>query len=87
MLKFEPKEAAAAEEQSTEPAPAPRPAAKLEAFKPAKRAPDEGQAASQTARDQSAGETAREPEGGVDGEGAEAAPAKVVSIDAFRKKT
>jgi uncharacterized protein len=83
MLKFEPKEASAAEEQSTEPTPAlPRTAAKPDSIKPAtakRPAPD---AAGSDAAAQEKTSDKRSEAVPADGE-----PAKVVSIDAFRKKT
>jgi hypothetical protein len=80
MLKFEPKDAAAAEEQSTEPTPLPRPAARPEAPKPARRAADPAPAAKTAEADSTA-------EGADKSPAPEGEAAKVVSIDAFRKKT
>ena len=83
MLKFEPKEAAAAEEQSTEPTPAlPRPAAKQDSIKPATaKRPAADAAKSEAAAQEKTSD--KQPEAAP----AEGEPAKVVSIDAFRKKT
>ncbi|MFN3892254.1 MAG: SspB family protein [Beijerinckiaceae bacterium] len=80
MLKFEPKDAIAAEEQSTEPTSLPRPAAKTETLKPAKRtAPEPAAPPAEASAADAKGEAAEAP--------AASEPAKVVSIDAFRKKT
>jgi uncharacterized protein len=82
MLKFEPKEAAAAEEQSTEPGPTPRIAAKPEQLKTTRRLVAEPPAASAEAPSPDGKADAAAPPA----EDAPDAPAKVVSIDAFRKK-
>jgi uncharacterized protein len=82
MLKFEPKEAAAAEEQSTEPGPTPRIAAKPEQLKTSRRLVAEPPAASAEAPSPDGKADAAAPPA----EDAPDAPAKVVSIDAFRKK-
>jgi uncharacterized protein len=82
MLKFEPKEAAAAEEQSTEPGPTPRIAAKPEQLKTSRRLVAEPPVASAEAPSPDGKADAAAPPA----EDAPDAPAKVVSIDAFRKK-
>lgn len=87
MLKFEPKDAAAAEEQSTEPTPA-LPRSKPESIKHAaiRRASPEPEKAEAPKADASAGEAAKD-DAPVDAAASESEPSKVVSIDAFRKKT
>jgi len=105
MLKFEPKEAAAAEEQSTAPTPLPRPvlkaesgrteggrtegakaeSAKTETAKTETAKPESPKPARRPAPEPAAAEAASADEKADDG--AQAEPAKVVSIDAFRKKT
>ncbi|MDP2357285.1 MAG: ClpXP protease specificity-enhancing factor SspB [Beijerinckiaceae bacterium] len=83
MLKFEPKDAAAAEEQSTEPTPLPQPVARLDTIKPDATKRGKRPAAERVAdgdveaADNS--EAAQEPAAGSDA-------SKVVSIDSFRKK-
>lgn len=85
MLKFEPKEAAAAEEQSTEPTPAlPRPSHKADTIRPAPARRPSADAAKETSGD-AAGEASGEA--APQDKAAEGEPANVVSIDAFRKKT
>ena len=85
MLKFEPKDATAAEEQSTEPTPLPQPVARLETVKPDANKPDANKPGTRLAPERAAkadAETASQD--------ASAPPAsdasKVVSIDSFRKK-
>ncbi len=85
MLKFEPKDATAAEEQSTEPTPLPQPVARLETVKPDANKPDANKPGKRPAPERAAkadAETASQD--------ASAPPAsdasKVVSIDSFRKK-
>jgi len=83
MLKFEPKDAAAAEEQSTEPTALPQPVARLDTIKPdpikrGKR-PASERAAEGDAKAADKSEVAQEPTSGPDA-------SKVVSIDSFRKK-
>ncbi len=88
MLKFEPKDAAAAEEQSTEPTPMLQSVARLEAFKP--------EASKSEARDASKPGKRAAPERAVKADGSDepadsqqpaaSDASKVVSIDAFRKK-
>ena len=94
MLKFEPKEASAAEEQSTEPTPAlPRAVSKPESIRPAsaKRPAAEtakGEAAVQDKQaDKAADKSADKQEAAPAAASSEGEPGKVVSIDAFRKKT
>lgn len=85
MLKFEPKDATAAEEQSTAPTPLPRPAAKADGAKGESAKPEAPKPARRPAPEPAAAEAAsadEKPDAAAQGE-----PAKVVSIDAFRKKT
>jgi hypothetical protein len=79
MLKFEPKDAAAAEEQSTAPTPMQRPGAKTETLKTGVRTAVEPEKA---VADKAPEVTPEKPAPAV----AEGEQAKVVSIDAFRKK-
>ena len=79
MLKFEPKDAAAAEEQSTAPTPLQRPGAKTETLKTGVRTAVEPEKA---VADKAPEATPEKPAPAV----AEGEQAKVVSIDAFRKK-
>jgi uncharacterized protein len=79
MLKFEPKDAAAAEEQTTAPTPLQRPSAKTETLKTGARPAAEPE---KTAAEKAPEATPEKPApAAVEGEAA-----KVVSIDAFRKK-
>jgi hypothetical protein len=85
MLKFEPKDATAAEEQSTAPTPLPQPVARLDTIKPDPNKPDSGRSGKRTAPEpaikpdsETASKEAPEP--------AAADASKVVSIDSFRKK-
>lgn len=85
MLKFEPKDAAAAEEQSTEPTPLPQPVARLETVKPDANKPDANKPGKRPAPERTAkadAETASQDASAP----AAADASKVVSIDSFRKK-
>ena len=93
MLKFEPKDAAAAEEQSTEPTPAlPRSTPRVDTIRPAPASRPSADGAKETSGE-AAREPSAEPSGEASGESspqdkaATGEPANVVSIDAFRKKT
>jgi hypothetical protein len=79
MLKFEPKDAAAAEEQTTAPTPLQRPSAKTETLKTGARPAAEPE---KTAAEKAPEATPEKPSPAA----AEGEAAKVVSIDAFRKK-
>jgi hypothetical protein len=79
MLKFEPKDAAAAEEQTTAPTPLQRPSAKTETLKTGARPAAEPE---KTAAEKAPEATPEKPAPAA----AEGEAAKVVSIDAFRKK-
>ena len=85
MLKFEPKDATAAEEQSTEPTPLPQPVARLDTIKPDANKPDSGKSGKRSAPEPVA---RAEPADGSKDAPEPAAPdaSKVVSIDSFRKK-
>ncbi|MBX9757132.1 MAG: hypothetical protein K2Y29_00030 [Beijerinckiaceae bacterium] len=87
MLKFEPKDAAAAEEQSTEPTQV-LPRSKPESIKHAsiRRAAPEPEKAEASKVDAASGDGAKDG-APAEGAAAESEPSKVVSIDAFRKKT
>ena len=84
MLKFEPKDATAAEEQSTAPTPLQRPGAKAELMKSGKRpAAEPAKALTDEAEPESKSDSkpGKPAAAAADGE-----QANVVSIDAFRKK-
>lgn len=85
MLKFEPKDATAAEEQSTEPTPLPQPVARLETVKPDANKPEANKPGKRPAPERAAkadAETASQDASAP----AAADASKVVSIDSFRKK-
>jgi hypothetical protein len=85
MLKFEPKDATAAEEQSTEPTPLPQPVSRLETVKPDVIRPDANKPGKRPAPERAAkadAETASQDASAL----AAADASKVVSIDSFRKK-
>ncbi len=88
MLKFEPKDAAAAEEQSTEPTQLPQPVARLDTSKPDPIKLDANKPGKRSTPERAVkadAETADKPD--ADKEPAAASDAsKVVSIDSFRKK-
>ena len=85
MLKFEPKDATAAEEQSTEPTPLPQPVSRLETVKPDAMRPDANKPGKRPAPERAAKADAETASQDASAPAASDA-SKVVSIDSFRKK-